>query len=94
MSDTFALSASPPDWVGDYPRDVSKPKGTAIDGVGVLHETDSTVYWKTFEVIELDDGSKQIRSGYYTKSGWKNKPLMLPTHEFNDLVTFAEGRIL
>jgi len=86
---------SPPPWVSDLPREYKNGKGKVTKEAGILEKTNSgKKFWKTFQLIEMKDGNKFIRTGYYTETGgYQNKPLMLPPEQFEDLTEFAEEKI-
>jgi hypothetical protein len=93
MSD-YALTTTPPEFVPELPRSYKDAEGTVIKEAGVVQtHSDGKQYWKAFQLIEKSDGTEEIRSGYYTKNGWQNKPLMLPPEIMSDLTTFAAGKI-
>ncbi len=93
----YALRATPPEFVPELPRDYDPEdggKGTVVQEAGVVQtHPDGEQYWKGFQLIEMGDGSEEIRSGYYTENGWQNKPLMLPPEVMDDLTTFAADKI-
>jgi hypothetical protein len=91
----FSYSEESPEFVPDLPRDYKGGEGTVTEAVGCLQEDDNgRRFWKSVQLIEMEDGEDHIRTGYYTESGgWQNKPLMLQTEAFSDLVGFAEGKI-
>ncbi|SDK10236.1 hypothetical protein SAMN05216226_11821 [Halovenus aranensis] len=95
MADDYRFSTTPPEWVNELSRDYKEGAGTVVSEVGVLEENDSgETSWKVLQLIEMDDGSSEIRGGYYTKTGgWRNKPLMLPPDIMEDLIQFADGKL-
>jgi len=90
----FHYGESAPAFVPDLPRDFRDGDGEVTKEVGCLQVTDDERYWNCIQVIELNDGGKEIRAGYYSESGsWQNKPMMLPPAAFSDLMDFAEGKV-
>lgn len=90
----FHYSESAPAFVPDLPRDFRDGAGEVVKEVGCLQDTGDERYWNCIQLIVLEDGSEEIRAGYYSESGsWQNKPLMLPPHAFSDLMDFADGKV-